>query len=147
MNRAIAPLLVAFAFSTGLGTSYSALAQQDEPAPEATPAAEPANQDAPEPVPADTAEPSVINSVRYRCDDGKGFIADYLTNNTVRATFGTRVFVLPQVVSGSGIRYSDGSVTLNSKGDEAFVEVGDKILFENCVAVQTVEGQTIEGLW
>jgi membrane-bound inhibitor of C-type lysozyme len=134
MSRAIAPLLVAFVFSTSLGTSYSALAQQDEPA----------RQDA---IPADTAEPSVINSVRYRCDDGKGFIADYLTNNTVRATFGTRVFILPQVVSGSGIRYSDGSVTLNSKGDEAFVEVGDKILFENCVAVQTVEGQTIEGLW
>lgn len=137
MNRAIAPLLVALTFSTSLVTACPVFAQQDAPA------AKPAS----EPTPADDSEPSVINGVRYRCDDGKGFTADYLSNNTVRATFGTRVFVLPQVVSASGIRYSDGSVTLNSKGDEAFVEVGDKVLFKNCVAVQTLQGQTIEGLW
>lgn len=85
------------------------------------------------------------NTVVYRCDAGKGFKAVYTPGEkgSVEATFGTRVFTLPQVEAASGARYSDGSVTINTKGDEAFVEVGDTVLFENCVA-QTGE---VQGLW
>ncbi len=82
----------------------------------------------------------VINNVAYRCDDGKGFRAKYRTNDTVEATFGSKVIVLPQVQSGSGARYSDDKVTLHTKGNEAFVEVGDQRLFNNCVAIQPIEG-------
>jgi membrane-bound inhibitor of C-type lysozyme len=72
--------------------------------------------------------------VKYKCDGGKRFSADYLSNNSVQATFGSKVLILPQVVSGSGIRYSNGSVTLSAKGDQALVEVGKKALFKNCIA-------------
>lgn len=85
----------------------------------------------------------VTSSAVYACDEGKGFKAVYLKTGearSVRATFGSKVFVLPSVETGSGAKYSDGSVTINTKGDEAFVEVGDKKLFTNCVAVGSVPG-------
>jgi membrane-bound inhibitor of C-type lysozyme len=153
MKQALAPLLVAFALSGSVVVSWSAIAQQPTPEPSPRRTSEPAPASTSEPSPQPTpvppspegSEPSVINSVSYRCEAGKGFIADYLTNNTVRATFGSKVLVLPQVVSGSGIRYSDGNVTLSSKGDQAMVEVGNKVLFKNCVAIQAVEGQSLAG--
>jgi membrane-bound inhibitor of C-type lysozyme len=85
------------------------------------------------------------NTVVYRCDEGKGFKAVYTTgdNSSVEATFGTRVFTLPQVKAASGARYSDGSVTIHTKGDEAFVEVGNTVLFRNCVA----QSGAVSGLW
>ncbi|MBF2029967.1 MAG: MliC family protein [Oscillatoriales cyanobacterium C42_A2020_001] len=89
---------------------------------------------------AQSASPRVINSVVYRCDDSKGFSAEYLDDKTVRATFGSKVFVLPQEPSASGARYSNGSVTIFTKGNDAFVEVGDKRLFDNCIAVGSVPG-------
>ncbi|MGI0487351.1 MliC family protein [Pantanalinema rosaneae CENA516] len=84
--------------------------------------------------------------VWYRCDANKGFYAVYRPDgsDSVRLTFGSKVITLPQVESASGARYSNGSVTLNTKGDEAFVEVGDKVLFDNCVAQQ---GGGVSGLW
>lgn len=84
--------------------------------------------------------PKVIATATYQCDDGKGFTAQYRDDKTVRATFGSKVFELPQVESASGARYSNGSVTISTKGDEAFVEVGDKRLFENCVTVGSAAG-------
>jgi membrane-bound inhibitor of C-type lysozyme len=83
--------------------------------------------------------------ITYRCDNNKGFTAVYTigeANNSVRLTFGTKVITLPQIESASGARYSDGSVTLFTKGDEAFVTVGDNRLFVNCVA-----SGGIQGLW
>jgi membrane-bound inhibitor of C-type lysozyme len=88
-------------------------------------------------------QPTVITSAVYQCDQAKGFSAQYLSNETVRATFGTKVIVLPQVQSASGAKYSDGSVTILTKADEATVEVGNQKLFTNCVAV----GGLIQGLW
>jgi membrane-bound inhibitor of C-type lysozyme len=90
---------------------------------------------------AQTATPKVISTATYRCDGGKGFTAQYRDNETVRATFGTKVVELPQAVSASGARYSDGSITIFTKGDTAFVEVGNKRLFDNCVAVGAVSGR------
>lgn len=85
-------------------------------------------------------------TVSYRCDARKGFTAVYRPDGSddVRLTFGSKVITLPKVESASGARYSNGSVTLNTKGDEAFVEVGDKVLFENCLAQQ---GRGVSGLW
>ncbi|UBF25491.1 MliC family protein [Kovacikia minuta CCNUW1] len=108
---------------------------QPEPDPSPTPQPAPS-----EPAPAKpaSAQPKVINSVRYKCDAGKSFDAVYYSNQTVKATFGSKVITLPQVESGSGIRYSNGSVTLHGKGDTAFVEVGDRVLFDNCVVSGSV---------
>ncbi|HEY9617217.1 MAG TPA: MliC family protein [Microcoleaceae cyanobacterium] len=85
--------------------------------------------------------------VSYRCDANKGFTAVYQpdgADDNVRLTFGSKVITLPKVESASGAKYSNGSVTLNTKGDEAFVEVGDKVLFDNCLAQQ---GRGVSGLW
>jgi membrane-bound inhibitor of C-type lysozyme len=84
----------------------------------------------------------VINRAQYKCDEGKGFLAEFLADNSVRTTFGSKVLVLPEVESDSGKKYSNESVTLNTKGEEASVEVGDSILFNNCV----VKG-SVQGLW
>jgi membrane-bound inhibitor of C-type lysozyme len=87
--------------------------------------------------------PKIITTAAYQCDDAKGFSAKYFDNQTVQATFGSKVMVLPQVVSASGAQYSNGSVTILTKGDEATVEVGGTPFFTNCVA----GGGLIQGLW
>jgi membrane-bound inhibitor of C-type lysozyme len=81
--------------------------------------------------------------VTYRCENGKSFIAEY-SSKDVRITFlpdGNQL-TLPQVVSGSGIRYTDGKATLVSKGANAVISYKDELTF-NCVEVST----TVQGLW
>lgn len=92
------------------------------------------------PATAQTDAPKVTSSAVYQCDDGKGFTAQFRDDNSVRATFGSRVFVLPSVETASGARYSDGSVTISTKGKEAFVDVGENALFRNCVVTGSVQG-------
>lgn len=86
--------------------------------------------------------PKTINTVTYRCNEGKGFTAVYRDDDTVKATFGSKVLELQQEPAASGIRYTNGGVTLHAKGTSAFVEVGDTTLFENCV-----ETGRVSGLW
>lgn len=72
-------------------------------------------------------------SVAYFCNEGR-----------ITTTFGTSSVslvlrdqppvVLPQVVSGSGMRYERGDLALVGKGNNAFVTKGDKTIFNNCVA-------------
>ena len=45
-----------------------------------------------------------------------------------------RVFILPQAVSGSGIRYEKGDITFIGKGDSAMVMEKNKTIYSNCVA-------------
>ena len=45
--------------------------------------------------------------------------------------------VLPQVISASGARYSDGATTLWNKGNTVFIMKGEEITVQDCVA----EGQ------
>lgn len=113
---------------------------------EPTPAESPVPIESPTPAaePPTTTEVGVVNSAEYRCKDRKGFKAEYLSDSTVRAMFGSKEMVLPQVESASGARYSNGSVTINTKGNAAFVEVGDKVLFESCVVKGT---RSVQGLW
>ncbi|MGA7935012.1 MAG: MliC family protein [Kovacikia sp.] len=135
------------ATSTGL-TAFSlpALSQPvSEPSPQPTASPSMPSESAPgqsSPAQPTTTPPRATNSVHYKCDNEKGFKAVFLSNQTVRTTFGSKVLVLPQIESGSGFRYSDGSVTLVGKGNAASVEVGEKVLFNNCVA-----GSSVQGLW
>jgi membrane-bound inhibitor of C-type lysozyme len=80
--------------------------------------------------------------VTYQCENGKSFIAEY-SSKDVRITFlpeGNKL-TLPQVISGSGIRYSDGTTTLSSKGANAEISKG-KISYK-CVEVS----EPVQGLW
>ncbi|MGH7591766.1 MAG: MliC family protein [Gemmatimonadales bacterium] len=40
--------------------------------------------------------------------------------------------LLPRAMSGSGARYSDGTLTFWNKGDSAFVMHGDSIVIRDC---------------
>ncbi|HET7023648.1 MAG TPA: MliC family protein [Gemmatimonadales bacterium] len=40
--------------------------------------------------------------------------------------------LLPRAISGSGARYSDGTLTFWNKGDSAFVMRGDSIVIQDC---------------
>jgi membrane-bound inhibitor of C-type lysozyme len=43
-------------------------------------------------------------------------------------------FSLTQQLSGSGTRYGDGTLTLFSKGDDAFVEKAGEMVLKDCLA-------------
>lgn len=61
--------------------------------------------------------------VIYRCDDGKGVIASFLTaTNEALITTDGQSFRLPQGLSGSGARYTDGTVLFWIKGNDAQLE-------------------------
>ena len=75
----------------------------------------------------------------YTCDDGKGFQATYGTNSAV-LVMGGATYQLPQLVSASGVRYSNGTVTLWTKGQSAFVEENGVITYNNCTTSQSMPG-------
>ncbi len=61
--------------------------------------------------------------IAYRCDDGKDLTASFVTaSNEVLITTGGQSFRLPQGMSGSGARYTDGTVVFWIKGDDAQLE-------------------------
>ena len=61
--------------------------------------------------------------VIYRCDDGKGVTASFLTaTNEALITTDGQTFRLPQGLSGSGARYTDGTVLFWIKGNDAQLE-------------------------
>lgn len=72
------------------------------------------NPSAPPPPAADTV-------VGFRCDDF-AFIAKFFTGKVEIALAG-RTLSLPQVLSGSGARYSDGKTTFWNKGDTALFQM------------------------
>lgn len=45
-----------------------------------------------------------------------------------------KTFPLKQDVSGSGAQYTDGTLTLVTKGDEAFVEKAGEVVLKDCNA-------------
>lgn len=63
----------------------------------------------------------------YRCDDGTSVTASFINStNEVLITTGGRTFRLPQAISGSGARYTDGSVLFWIKGDDAQLEAAGR---------------------
>ena len=62
-------------------------------------------------------------AVIYRCDDGEGATASFVTEpSAVLLTTGGKSFRLPQGMSGSGARYTDGTVLFWIKGNDAQLE-------------------------
>ncbi|AOR65633.1 MliC family protein [Pectobacterium wasabiae] len=41
--------------------------------------------------------------------------------------------VLPQVVSASGVRYSNATYTFWSKGERAFIQRGERVIVDDCM--------------
>ncbi len=75
------------------------------------------------------AAPSANTGMAFRCDE-LDFIAKF-SDNTVQILLAGRTLVLPQVVSGSGARYSDGNNTFWSKGNQAQLELNG-VSYKGC---------------
>jgi membrane-bound inhibitor of C-type lysozyme len=50
----------------------------------------------------------------------------------VSVRFAGSAWRLPHVISGSGARYGDGKTTFWNKGNDALLEVDDKIVVQDC---------------
>lgn len=75
------------------------------------------------------APPSANTGMAYKCDEIE-FIAKFGADK-VEVLLAGRTLTLPHVVSGSGGRYSDGSNTFWSKGNEALLEMNG-IHYKGC---------------
>lgn len=97
----------------------------------------PTPQPLPQPIPQPLSDSGLPLVVNYQCNYNRTVQATYFPE-TVELRFGAApILIMPQVPSGSGSRYSDGRVTLSSQGDEASIEVGESIVYENCIAQET----------
>jgi membrane-bound inhibitor of C-type lysozyme len=70
--------------------------------------------------PAERVEPA--STFVYECDDGYGFVAR-IQGETAWVFLPETTAALPHVTAASGARYSEGSITYWSKGEEALLEV------------------------
>jgi membrane-bound inhibitor of C-type lysozyme len=77
---------------------------------------------------------NVISTASYLCRDGKTIDASYTANSVTLTLSDTRALVLPQVQSGSGIRYEKGNAVFTSKGNNALLEENGTTTFADCVA-------------
>ena len=67
--------------------------------------------------------PPMIRSA-FLCEDGRDLVVTFYTADPVRVVIvaGRRRIELPQALSASGARYSDGVTTFWNKGDQALFE-------------------------
>jgi membrane-bound inhibitor of C-type lysozyme len=82
----------------------------------------------------DNSQPRV-EKVRYRCADGVAMSVTYTAGpqeGAAEMVWDGNVFKLKQQISGSGARYGDGTLTLFTKGDEAFVQKGTETVLRDC---------------
>lgn len=85
--------------------------------------------------PAATAQRTAVS---YYCDEG--VLRATYGSSTVAVTFPNGATLrMPQTVSGSGVRYEASSTVFWSKGEQAFVTVGNANAYTNCVAGEVKE--------
>ncbi len=81
------------------------------------------------------AATAAVIEATFVCPDGTSIPAVFDNGaGTVTVTLPDGELTLPQVVSGSGARYSDGTTTFWNNGNEALVEVNGETIYEGCVA-------------
>lgn len=81
--------------------------------------------------------PPKPETVVYRCAGGVEMAVVYSgratgLEGTAELVWEGHSFPLKQEVSGSGSRYTDGTLTLSEKGDEAFVEKAGEMVLKDC---------------
>ena len=81
---------------------------------------------------------------RYQCEGGRTFEATYTVDQVKLTLAGREAITLPQVRSASGVRYSDGKLTLFTKGNDAFIEEDGTPTYSACIGELT---QPVRGLW
>jgi membrane-bound inhibitor of C-type lysozyme len=80
---------------------------------------------------------------RYQCSGGQTFEVEY-SLELATVVLNSETVQLAQIPAASGARYSDGTMTLHTKGEEAFIEMGDQIIYEDCmgerIAISEIRG-------
>lgn len=84
---------------------------------------------------------------RYRCNNGKSFEAQYLPETAEVKLGENETLTLKQIPSASGVRYSNDNTTLFTKGNQAFIQVENQVVFDSCVAQNTTNERRIRALW
>jgi membrane-bound inhibitor of C-type lysozyme len=76
------------------------------------------------------------NNVSFACSAGKTIEADFASNQVTLSLSDGRSFTLPQVMSGSGIRYKNASDTIefDSEGSNAMLTEATSTTYNNCIA-------------
>jgi membrane-bound inhibitor of C-type lysozyme len=77
--------------------------------------------------------PQVVSTASYLCRDGKTMDASFTATDVTLTLSDTRAFVLPQVMSGSGVRYEKNGVVFVGKGDNAFLTEQGTETYVDCV--------------
>ncbi len=93
-----------------------------------------------------TTREQIVSTASYLCRDGKTIDATYKTYSVILTLSDTRGLALPQVVSGSGIRYEKEGIVFASKGTNAFLEEGGEQTFTDCVANGSPNGSSQSGV-
>ncbi len=103
-------------------------------------------------LPATAQLPPSGNFYRYQCEGGKTFEVVYVPEQARLTLAGREPITLPQIETGSGARYSDGSITLLTKGTDAFIEEDGRRTYSGCAGLLSESGsaspaQPVRGLW
>jgi membrane-bound inhibitor of C-type lysozyme len=87
---------------------------------------------------ATSTAPAILNTTAYSCGEGKTMHADFSASAVGLTLSDGRVLALPQVESGSGIRYEESTGTtdiiFSSKGDNAFLAENASSTYKDCIA-------------
>lgn len=83
------------------------------------------------------ATPEETSTFTFACPRGDTIGVRFIHDSALVTLPGDlRVQRLPRAISGSGARYSDGTLTLWNKGDSVFVMRGDSIVTRDCGVVR-----------
>ena len=103
------------------------------------------------PLTATTTSGVTGNQVAYSCLDSKTIKATFGDGNVSLALSDGRTMTLPQVVSGSGIRFEQSTgpgklTTFSSEGNNSFLTEDGTITYNNCVSGLSTPGTTATGV-
>lgn len=78
------------------------------------------------------------NAVEFTCAGGKGMTAIFARDILGLTLSDGRQLEMRQATSGSGIRYlnNTGAIEFRGKGEEAYLQEGDTIMYAECVAAR-----------
>jgi membrane-bound inhibitor of C-type lysozyme len=88
--------------------------------------------------------PAVTASTSYLCRDGKTIDASFTDGSATLTLSDTRALVLPQAISGSGVRYEKDGAVFVGKGDNAFLEENGTQTYVDCIATGSPSGATAQ---
>ena len=82
--------------------------------------------------------------ILYRCKEGKTFQAEFIGNTVNLQLKRGQILKLTSVVTGSGVKYTDGKVTLYTKGEDAFIESNKKTTHNGCTSSTPTSQNSLE---